>query len=36
MQKIPVHFTHANGGTVARAEMDAVPRIGDQVNISTM
>ena len=33
MKKISVHFTHENGGTLARVEMDSVPRIGEQVNI---
>jgi len=36
MKKIEVHFTHEQGGTVARAKMDAVPRVGDQVNIGTV
>ena len=34
MSKIDVHITHEHGGTIAHAQMDTVPRVGDQVNIS--
>jgi hypothetical protein len=36
MSKIDVHITHEHGGTIVHAKMDTVPRVGDQVNISTV
>jgi hypothetical protein len=33
MSKIAVHIMHENEGTIAHVRMDAIPRVGDKVNI---